>query len=172
MVPLVVEEEIVHIHPFYLLQKTIAEIVMDIRLIRNEYENKDFRIDDVLIIMPVLFHSYVPLKRIYWNDPWITFDPEMRADEFARILDYSDFYRILVTPSLTEKKEEVFAAATPFYKTAKDKDIENFMLTTDFPVDETAKFAALYEPQKPFELEWRKDEHKYADLQDPKSAKN
>ena len=157
--------EIVHIHPFYLLQKSISEIVMDIRLIRNEYETDEFHIDDFLIILPVSFHSFIPLKRAYWENPSFSYDANSRSDAFSQILDYAALYRILVTPTLTENNEEVFSAAIPLLKDSSQKNIELFMNYSDFPVDETAKFAALYEPQSIFELEWR-------DIKTPRDIKH
>lgn len=152
-----VGEEVVHLHPFYLLEKSLSEIAMDVRLIRDEYESEDFLIDDVVIVIPLTFHSFFPLKRSFWKRPSLPYTPDMRANEFAKILEYEDLFRILITPSLTEVNEEVFAAAMPFYKNTSEKDIERFMYMSDFPVDETAKFAALYEPQKPFDFKWKEE---------------
>lgn len=126
-----------------------AKVLSEIITQRNTLE-----VDPTAVILPVVLDELFPLKEEYWKSPHVHYDYYQRMDLFLRVLNLPSFFRILVTP-IHEKNREIFVSACPFYAHTGNKLVEKFMLYSDFPVDETAKFAALYRTMKPKEIDWQ-----------------
>lgn len=126
-----------------------AKLLMEIISMRNNLE-----LNSVASILPITLDKLFPLKEQYWHNPNLHYDYFQRMDLFLRMLDMHEFYKLLVTP-LHDKNKEIFVSAAPFYITATEADIEKFMLLSDFPVDETAKFAAIYKIGAVQQLNWQ-----------------
>lgn len=105
-------------------------------------------------LVPVHLKKRTPLKRKFWLSPSGLFTHEHRAAAFSSLLSQWPLYTVLVTPSRHGKTFEEHSAAAAFRKTVTDREIEQFMLASDFPVDESAKFAAIYDPDRPLVINW------------------
>lgn len=115
-------------------------------------------ISDVGIILPLEFSRIWELKPEYWNDPSVHFGHMDRSKLFSASLSAPAFYDVLVTPSGMKEGTELFSAAMPIPAGNTDRVIEQFMRTSDYPVDEEAKYAAVYTPGMPFGINIRTGE--------------
>jgi hypothetical protein len=105
-------------------------------------------------IIPIHFVTLFELKPEYWQNPSVHFDASDRAKQFIHVLSHPTFFTLLVTPSRKNEKDEEFIATIPYPITATDRDIERFMTLTDFPVDQSAKYAAIYAFGSPMQYNW------------------
>ena len=90
-----------------------------------------------------------PLKKEYWKNPELSYDPKQRKELMIKLFATPSFFRLLVTPSTGTDDWGGLAAAMPF-SVGRDEDIEIFMQTSDWPVDPEAQSAALYRIEKVF----------------------
>lgn len=120
----------------------------------NREKTNALNIVDTSVIVPITLQRLYPLKREFWENPSVHYDAFDRLKGFWNAVERPNFYQLLVTP-LWVNKELFFHAAIPFYVSSTDRDIESFMLTSDYPVDERAKFAALYTLGIPLRFNWK-----------------
>jgi hypothetical protein len=73
---------------------------------------------------------------------------------FKKAADKPELYKLLVTPSFLEETW-TFEAALPFFISSPLTLIERFMLSSDWPVAQEAKFSAFYTFGKPLRFNWR-----------------
>ncbi len=117
------------------------------------------KVPPTLILLPVVFYSLYPLKRKYWCKSSLSRKID-RSRWFWLVADNPKPYMLLATPAFFDKKsgEWEFSAALPLPLTASDGDIEKLIMGFDYPVDEKAKYAALYIFGKPLKFNWRTGE--------------
>jgi hypothetical protein len=148
----ILEENISLYYPTTKIYTSITEIINEAKLIEQILpSDQDLVIKESAIIVPLNLQRLYPLKEIFWQKPTIHYDHGHRLRLFMKALDYLSFYNLVVTP-ITSNSNTFFVGALPILTHAPDKTIENFMLYSDFPVDETSKFAAIYEFGKPLTL--------------------
>jgi len=123
----------------------------------NLNSTNNFTVSDKVIIMPIILDRLYPLEERFWQKPTIHYDYSDRISMFIKILDNYYMYKLIVTPMRSKNKTQ-FVAAVPFFISTLDKNLEQFMLYSDFPVDESSKYAAIYELQKPLFLNWQTGE--------------
>lgn len=118
-----------------------------------------FELGDNVVIVPMTFHDLVPLKKEYWKKSLVSFDLSLRSTLFVPFLEKPYKFQLLVTPlsSLAGGKER-FAVAMPFATPAAPGHVEAFMKTSDWEVDQLAKYAAMYNPGELFTCDWKTGE--------------
>lgn len=116
-----------------------------------------WKINDVCAVIPITLVSLYPLKPEYWENPTENYDVFIRGALFNDAVANLPLYKLLVTPIFSiDERKWFFNAAIPFKITAKDKEIENFMLHSDYQVDERADSAGIYLFGKPIRYNWKK----------------
>lgn len=142
-------------YPFINLVTTLDEIVRDINDF-SKYADKegDIVIEDICTIVPITFHSLFPLRKEFWKSPTQHYDSNDRIKLLIQAISKYELYKLLVTPS-TENNFKNVSAAIPFYLSADNSLVEKFMLTSDWPVDPEAKYAAFYLLNKPKIFNWK-----------------
>ena len=119
-----------------------------------EEGNPDYVAMRTITVFPLVFDRNYPLRREFWESPDVDFSPSSRVNQFAKISKLPEAYDVLVTPSGKTKRVWILRAATAFLKNTSDAAIEQFMLHSNWPVMQTAKYAAIYHLQKPIFLDW------------------
>lgn len=145
-------------YPFINLVTTLDEVVSDINDFSKFADNKsEIMLEDICTIVPVYFHSLFPLREEFWKSPTQNYDAQERIKLLSQAISKFEMYKLLATPHI-ENEFETVAAAIPFYLSADNSLIEKFMLTSDWPVDPKAKYAALYLFNKPKRFNWKTKE--------------
>lgn len=145
---------------FSLLQTTLAEITEDVTKIDaavKKYSKHHFTVLDSCSILPVTFSSRLLLQKKYWEHPTLEYTPEKRQQMFVPLLDNPQLYTLLVVPQHHDEKKDIwqFFAAIPFFLNTPKSTIEQFMNTSNTPVDPRAKYAALYTFGHAIRFDWR-----------------
>lgn len=146
-------EQILMFYPLDQIFASFDEYQKAAKKFTKEFSIQDLAVSDTGLLMPIVFTEKFPLKREYWQEPTISYTTQQRVKLFAGAANVHMLYKLLVTPSSLVKRPALNAAAT-FYTSATPAHIETFMYTSDFPVDETAKHAALYTMDRPFGINW------------------
>lgn len=142
-------------YPFINLVTTLDEVVSDINDFSRFADNKSkIIVEDICTIVPVYFHSLFPLREEFWKNPAQNYDAQERIKLLNQAISKFEMYKLLATPHI-ENAFETVAAAIPFYLSADNSLIEKFMLTSDWPVDPKAKYAAFYLFDKPKRFNWK-----------------
>ncbi len=153
-------EDIAMLYPFETVYPSIENLAEEMRNYSFEW-NKEMangmEIIDVSIIVPLVFHSLYPLRREFWNNPTMNFDDLDRFRGFWKAAAKPHFYKVVVTPQWL-RKQVAYHAVVPFYITAQVRDIDAFMMHSDYPVDERAKYAAIYTIGTPLRFNWKTGE--------------
>lgn len=131
--------------PLSSLQKDFADIAGAMKDLRKniEKEGGSISIPDRCFVLPVTFLRRYPLKKEFWQKPVHSYTSAQRMSAFFRVMEKPLLYSLIVTPSLMKKKWWCMAAL-PVVNSAADVTIEQFMQTSDWPVSEEAKSAAIY----------------------------
>ncbi|MDX1372887.1 MAG: hypothetical protein R3321_10475, partial [Nitrososphaeraceae archaeon] len=137
------------IYPIGPIYISLNNAIKDVITFHKSFKhNKLVRINKDLLIFPITLNKTYPLKKEYWSNPSIRYSQFDRLKQFSKILSNYNFYNLIVTP-LNYQNLTLLISAIPFPITATDRDIGNFMMKSDFPVDETAKDAANYSIEEP-----------------------
>jgi hypothetical protein len=104
---------------------------------------------DQSVIVPLKLEELYPLKRKYWKRPTVEYGQWEQMQTFLKALRYWDAYKLVVTPIGVIDNTEYFSPAIPLLVSNIENDIEYFMQNSKHPVDETAKYAAIYSMGKP-----------------------
>ena len=82
---------------------------------------------------------------------------ENRTMSFVGFYENPKFYRVNVTPTgeMESDGREKFGVTFPILTNKSEKDLELYMRESDYYVDPTAKYAALYEPIKIESYNWK-----------------
>jgi hypothetical protein len=131
---------------FELIKSDVKELAEGVRK-----EPKMNMINELLVAEVSLQREY-PLDKKYWITEGIEFGWWNRLAMFTKVFDKSSLYQILVTP-IVRKRKILLRAAAAFYRGA-DKDIEAFMLTSDWEVDESAKTSGIYFVDRIYGYNW------------------
>lgn len=145
-------------YPFINLVSNLDEIVEDLSDLSKYADSKgEMIVTDTCTVVPVSFHSLYELHEEFWMKPTHHYDPDDRIKLLIQAISQYEMYKLLVTPHIEDKIETV-AAAIPFYLSAENTLIEKFMLTSDWPVDAKAKYAAFYLFNEPRRFNWKTKE--------------
>lgn len=151
------DEDIVMLYPFEVVYPSITTLQNSMKKYAFDW-NKEIangmEIIDVSIIVPITLETLYPLRKEFWDNPTYHFDDLDRFRGFWRAAAKPSFYKVIVTPQWIGTRVS-FQAIIPFYITATRKDIDTFMLYSDYPVDEAAKYAAIYTIGTPLRFNWR-----------------
>ncbi len=150
------DNEITNIYPMMPIFEQVDQITPSImEVVKNIDKNYDYRIHENAVLIPITYHARFPLKRAYWKNPIQHFDEIDRLKIFMPVVRNPAFYKLLVTPTFLDEKNLWHLHATlPILISSKDEIIERFMCTSDHPVDERAKSAALYLLGTPVKFNW------------------
>ncbi len=152
------EQHTVAFVPLHFIFTSLAQVQESAGQLEEQTTTTRVIVENHAIFLPLIFEELFPLKRAYWENPLVTYSNDSRLTLFTNALTHFPLYKVLVTPWKLTKKREEFASAIPFYRSATDSDIQKFMLTSDFPVDEKAKYSALYTLGEPFAADWETGE--------------
>lgn len=146
--------------PLYGLYTSIESINQSVREIEEDLLNKPEPGAQILergVIVPLRLAEIYPLKPEFWSNPSKHYASEDRIRAFSNMLLSEHPYLMLVTPSRYDDKHKTwqFSTAMPMPLTFNDADLEQFMLTSDYPVESRANAAALYAIRKPQGIEWK-----------------
>lgn len=143
------------LYPLRYIYTDFEELALDAQEARDTIENPSFLSEESLIL-PILYWQSVPLYRKYWKKPTVRYEDDTRMNLFVNAVSRFPLHAVLITPSSTDTDgNEYFSAAIPFFLSVTPGQIEAFMMTSDFPVDETANTAALYTIREPFTYNWK-----------------
>lgn len=101
-------------------------------------------VEDQVLIVPLKFERFFPLKAEYWGKSVVKYDWLERSKQFAKMIRESGAFNLLVTPAGRIGQTDVFATPLPFLATTSDSDLDVFMKLSDYPVDTSAKYCAIY----------------------------
>lgn len=107
-------------------------------------QKKKIQIADICVIMNISFAKLVQLKPEYWQNPSINYRDVDRAMIFAESIRYPGLYSVLVTPAGRKKRHDILHATIPLLRSNETEQLDKFMKLSDYPVDQTAKSAAIY----------------------------
>ena len=147
------------IYPFDLTYDSLEAVSSQFRNAHefNKSLNQGWSIHEISIVVPITFQKLIPLKPEYWQSPIAAYDDYHRTALFNQALTALPLFKLLVTPIFNvHEKLWHFNAAAPFKMTAKNSEIESFMLNSDYPVDERAEYAAIYAFGNPIRYNWKK----------------
>ena len=94
------------------------------------------------MIIPLNYIENYPLKKEYWKKVSFEYKELIRSLQFLPTYSDNKSYKLLITP--VDAKEGKFVAAMPFKNETPEKDVELFMLTSDWYVDPEADACAFY----------------------------
>lgn len=145
-------------YPTTRIYTSINDIAGEGDFVENTFPDREnMALSDTAIALPLDLERLYPLKKDFWAKPTLHYDHLHRLKLFMKMLEQSDFYRLVVTP-IKNSGEISYVGALPIMSNTPDSVIEQFMMTSDFPVEETAKFAAIYKVGKPMTINWRTNE--------------
>lgn len=124
----------------------IREILINEAIIKK---SGDIKLDDICYLSPLEFKSLYPNKREYWEGPSQKFSLGNRTSAFMCALDKPGQFQVLVTQAFNYNGRISFTAPIPFYLDSPQRVIELFMSNADWPVDERAKYSAIYSMDNP-----------------------
>lgn len=143
------------LYPIGPIYNSIHDILADSRYFGNLTSGEDgLSLSEEALILPIKMEKLYPLEKRFWLTPQVNYSHLDRLELFSRVVSNHSFFKLIVTP-LTYGKKTLFMSAFPYYSTADDKIVETFMLTSNFPVDQKAKFAAIYNFETGVHLNWR-----------------
>ncbi len=133
--------------------------IKDAAIELNEEVSKhsDHEVYEEAIVIPLKFDRHILLREEYWKKPSVHYSEINRLKAFWQVTDKPSLYHLLVTPTW-HKKKLFLSAALPLYASATDDVIEQFMRTSDFPIDKRAKYAGIYALGQSFRLHWETGE--------------
>lgn len=133
------------IWPLMSLQKDYEDIAESLHEFRKNATDQELgiTIPDLCFVLPVTFSRRYPLRREFWRKPTNPYTTAHRFSAFLHAMDKPSLYSLLVTPS-ENGKDWLYMAALPFLNSTPEVSIEQFMRTSDWPVAEKAKHAAIY----------------------------
>ncbi|MBN1169245.1 hypothetical protein JXA63_05135 [Candidatus Woesebacteria bacterium] len=145
------KSESLMIYTTNVLHKSFAEMLKDAKKTVKYYQENSTNEETVIsaiLVMPVSFVKNYPLKKSLWREPKLRLDKFDRLLEFIKAIEKPHFYHLCVTPSFGEikkgKKRVIsFGAPFPIHKSS-EKNIDDLMKASDFPVTPEAKNCAIY----------------------------
>ncbi len=147
-------------YPFTNLVTTLDEAVRDIIDLSKYADTKrEIFIEDFCTLVPVTFHSLFPQREEFWGNPSQNYDTQTRTNLINQAVSRFELYKLLATAYI-ENGTKTIATAIPFYLSAENSLVEKFMLTSDWPVDPEAKYAAFYLFKEPKRFNWKTKELK------------
>jgi hypothetical protein len=167
-----IEENTSLFYPTTRIYTSISEIASEAKFIEEMLPpEQNMILSDSAVVVPLNLERLYPMKESFWQKPSIHYDHNHRLKLFMKAMDNLSFYKLVVTPIKSQNKT-VFIGAVPIFSHATDKIIETFMMYSDFPVDETSKYAAIYEFGKPISYNIRTGETKELVKEKRKSGAN
>jgi len=123
-------------------------------------KSPDIDIPELCSLIPITFHTLIPLKREYWQHPTLKYTYDQRDSLFLKLMDNPTLHQLLVTPAYYNSKKKIweFTASLPLPYNASPKIIEQFMFQSDQAVDARAKSAAIYSVGEPKRYNWKENE--------------
>jgi len=137
------ENEILGLYPLESIFTDLdegARAAQEIRKLEEEVEH--IQIPDECLLIPIKYKSKYPMRKEHWEKPSVTYDAFDRMKLFLTAARQPSLYSLLVTPGSYINEKWLFHASLPF--TGKREVVENFMYMSDLPVDERAKYSAIY----------------------------
>lgn len=152
------ENKMSMVYPLESIYKTVSEIQSAAQNYAAALEEKDtMDIVHTAVIIPINFDRLYNLKQEFWDNPILHYDEIDRMRAFLHVAEKPQLYKLVVTPMWYEEELHL-SAAIPFYISSADSEIDKFMFTSDYPVDERAKYAAIYTLGTPLRLNWKTGE--------------
>lgn len=146
-----------YIYPMRCIYSDVTEFQQDAEAVVESFEFGD-SVLQYSILVPITLSCNFQLKRAYWKHPAVHYADIERIKLLVSAVNLYPLHKLLVTPYLHNRKNQLFAAAIPFRKTASLRDVEQFMYLSDFPVDPSSKRAAIYELERPIGFNWQTGE--------------
>lgn len=109
---------------------------------------------ETCLLMPVFFEADFPLRPEFWEHPDTDYTHNDRRSTFLAASVNAGLHKLLVTPSKTKKEGWQHLAALAFPVSTPMQTLEQFMMTSNWPVEETAKNAAIYTFGEPRMYDW------------------
>lgn len=139
-------------YPNTQIYTSIDQIKKDAELLQESIISQNqLNLNPYGLAVPLNLQRLYRLEVRFWHKPVVHFEHFQRMDMFLKAMENITMYNLVVTP-LRIGKNKIFVSAIPLLASKKDRDLEQFMLYSDFPVDETAKYAAIYTCGSPFRL--------------------
>lgn len=130
------------VFPHTRVYKNLKLGIKKAKIIYKDINKKEKSVLEHIMINPLTIMEKVFLKKEYWDNPNVEYDPNRRIHEFIKVYLEPQDYKVLVTPFKAQKK--IFTAPIPFLKSSTNSDLEIFMQTSDWVVDPFADSCAYY----------------------------
>ncbi|MDO8658290.1 MAG: hypothetical protein Q7K55_06105 [Candidatus Levybacteria bacterium] len=160
--------------PMERIYTSIDLIMHELKRCIKEYAKMNYNILERMLLMPIALSKRIPLKREYWQKPTEHYDFLNKFLAFIKIFNEKVIdKKLLVTPCFHNVKKDswIFNATLPFLENEEDI-IEKVMLTSDIPVDESAKYTAVYNIGNFIIYDWKKKEYIDTEQENNFSDKN
>lgn len=146
-----VNESIYPIDNLYLHPK---DAIPDLQKLREKYPDTEIHHESILV--PLHFNHHIEMRKEYWTESKsLPYDISDRIKVFLRFLEKPDFYEMFVVcGGKDDKKKWHFNSAIPLKINTSQKEIDNFMFTSNLPVDERSKYSAIYTVGTPKRFNW------------------
>ena len=125
-----------------------------LKSLAKEPTTKEMTMIEECLLIPLTLATTLPLKREYWDNPAFDFGVVERYRAFLAFLKAPLAFHLLTVPRIDDKKCWHFDLAAPFRR-GDDAAIETFMKTSNYPVNQEASEAALYDAANFKTFNWR-----------------
>lgn len=139
--------------PFISFHSNIKTLKKEVNFFRKRLaEDKDPINVDGIIVIKVKFKKTFPLNKNHWTDGSdVVVDDGYRIKQYLKMLDdVYQFYNIIILPRFYNVKEKkwLFRNSMPILITADDKKMNELIISSDEPVDTSAKSIGIYSIEK------------------------
>lgn len=135
--------------PLSRLVTSIDEAIDYYHSLAEETFKDSIEVTEHLLIQPLQFEQLYPHKPEHWGQVGeVQLSTSSRMESFWNLFIHPEFYHVLVVPqSKSRTGKEKFIIDLPFLRTASIEDIERYVINSNLPVDESAKYSAFYIPE-------------------------
>lgn len=130
------------IFPLHYLYKNPRKGLEEVQEIYKGLKKEGTYTHDWALVAPLHFIEKFPLKKDYWKNPSFEFEEFTRFRQFLSPMLNHKNYKLLVTPFNVQNK--IFTAAMPFSNDVSLDNVDLFLTTSDWQVDQEADCAAFY----------------------------
>lgn len=130
------------LYPHVQVYQTPNMAIKESKIILKGLQQNDYKPENILTLFTLEFIEKIPLHMEYWENPTFKYKHGDRFRTFMNFLKFKKDYKILVAAGDTDKN--ILTAPIPFLKNTTAEDVEIFMKSSDWPVDQRSDAFAFY----------------------------
>ncbi len=113
---------------------------------KTALDKEDFTTEPLTIFFKMTFNRYIPLKKEHWTKKPQEIVPKLELFiSFVHLFNYPCFFQVLTLPEGIYRKQWYFKPTIAIISTTADTQIDQLLTCLDVNVEETAKYAAVYD---------------------------